>query len=301
MSFSKKQKVNQMNKTFRASRFLRGIYANIRNYSNTPSHITYEGIYNSFAEAQSKFYTQTGYLTEEYMEGEAKKVSDIVNSEINQYEGNYRERDLLLLLSGMRVLEIKILDVGSGFGLTYHYLRSNLNKNFSYTALDLPKVISIATEIFSQNSNFDSTTLENLEENKYDLVNFGSSLQYFEDYRQTLNKILASNPSTIFISDTPVGKVETFVTLQVNMKDRNIPRWVFSFSEINQIFKDHDYELVSQTVVDWHCDMHNFLNFPNEYHHIRHMNLIFEKLHTKVPSSKTIQNQSGKDKTKDRS
>lgn len=288
-----------MNKAFRASRILRGIQAKIRLITNTQTHITYEGVFKSFAEAQSKIYTQTGYITEEYMEGEAKKVSDIVNSEANQYEGNYRERDLLLLLSGMRGLRIEVLDVGSGFGLTYHYLNSNLKKNFRYTAIDLPKVISAASGIFAQNANFSSTTFENLKEKKYDLVHFGSSLQYFEEYRTTLIKILANNPRTILISDTPVGNLESFVTLQVNMKDRIIPRWVFSFTELEQIFKDHDYGLVSHAIVDWHNGIHNFSNFPKDFQHIQHMNLIFEKSHTNVSIAKSTENHGRKYKTKD--
>lgn len=288
-----------MNKAFRTSRILGGIHAKIRLNSNTQSHITYEGIFKSFAEAQSKFYTQTGYITEEYVEGEAKKVSDIVNSEVNQYEGNYRERDLLLVLSGMRDIRIEVLDVGSGFGLTYHYLNTNLKKNFSYTAIDLPRVMSVASEIFAQNPNFSSTTFENLKEKKYDLVNFGSSLQYFEDYRTTLTKILANNPRTILISDTPVGNLESFVTLQVNMKDRIIPRWVFSFTELEQIFKDHDYRLVSHAIVDWHNEIHNFSNFPRDYHHIQHMNLIFEKLDANVSIAERIENHGRKYETND--
>ncbi len=271
--------------TFKTSSTLRRIYAIFYQKMNTRSYITYEGVYKSFTEAGSRLDTQTGYLSDEYLEGETRKVTNIINSKSNLYEGNYRERDLLLLLSGMQCPKTNILDVGSGFGLTYHYLNINLKKNFDYTALDLPIVISIANEIFAQRPNFHSTTFESFQETKYDVVNFGSSLQYFEDYRAVLLRIIANSPSVIFISDTPMAQIDSFVTLQVNMKDRKIPRWVFSFSEINQLLRDHEYELVSFSVVDWHDEIHNFLNFSSQYHHIKNMNLIFKKLNPITPSS----------------
>ena len=74
-----------------------------------------------------------------------------------------------------------------------------------------------------------------------------------------------------------MGEIDSFVTLQVNMKDRRIPWWVFSLSEIIQLLKDHEYEPISFAIVDWHNNIHNFSNFSSEYHHIEHMNLIFRK------------------------
>jgi len=244
---------------------------------NIQEFITYQGVFNSFDEAQKTLQFQTGYLTSAYLDSEARKVSGIVFNGTNDYEGNFRDRDLLLLLAGMPENEIQILDVGSGFGLTFYYLMTNLKKKIEYTALDLPEVLSIANKHFAHHSNFHTSNLIQQETQKFDLINFGSSLQYIEDYRAALFDALENKPEKIFIADTPVGKIDTFATLQVNMKDRNIIRWVFSISEIEDIFNEHDYHLIGATKVDWHNEIHNFLNFPKEFHHIEHMNLIFEK------------------------
>jgi putative methyltransferase (TIGR04325 family) len=280
MSITEDPKIKLMKKAIRAVSYPFCLFVRCFRNLNSSKPITYYGVYKNFNEAQGALQSQTGYLTPEYLYSESKKVTEIVSNRKNVYAGNYRDRDLLLLLAGMPEDEIRILDVGSGFGLTFHYLIANLNKKIEYTALDLPEVISIANKNFAQYPNFHSSTFESLAPQPYDLVNFGSSLQYFEDYRSTLFEVLVKKPKFLFIADTPVSLTESFVTLQVNMKDRKIPRWVFSLSEIIQIFKEYDYNLVASTKVDWHSNIHNFLNFPEAYHHIKNMNLIFEKINT---------------------
>ncbi len=245
--------------------------------TKTQDHITYQGVFKSFDDARKTLHFQTGYLSKDYLDTESRKVSEIVWHRNTEYEGNYRHRDLLLLLAGMPENDIHILDVGSGFGLTFYYLITNLRKTIEYTAVDLPEVNSIANKYFAQYSNFHTSNIKSLDSQKYDIINFGSSLQYIEDYQAALFDVLEKKPNTIFIADTPVGKKETFATLQVNMKDRKIIRWIFSLSELKEIFNEHDYRLVGSTKVDWHNDIHNFLNFPEEFHHIEHLNLIFQK------------------------
>lgn len=119
--------------------------------------------------------------------------------------------------------------------------------------------------------------LSDLKNRNFDVVYFGSSLQYFEDYRESILLALKGSLQVVLIADTPVGDLETFVTCQINMEYRKIPRWVFSLSEIKEIFKDEEYELIEIASVDWHSNIHNFLNFPEEYHHISHKNMVFSR------------------------
>ena len=123
--------------------------------------------------------------------------------------------------------------------------------------------------------NFTPVTFDSVRTEKFDLVYFGSTLQYIEDYEQYLLKIFKLRTPIIFICDTPMGEVGTFTTIQVNMQNRRIPRWVFSKTELVDVFYRNGYQLVAQSEVDWHQSIHNFMNFPSEYHHISHQNLLF--------------------------
>ena len=242
------------------------------------NNVTYEGIFKDFSQVFSTYKKNVGYVTEEYLISEKDKVAGILAKPSEQYKGNDRDHYLLLLLSSIPKDIIKILDVGSGFGLTFHFLNDKLEKKLEYTGVDLPEISEIAFQKFGHHYNYNFSNLFDIQDQEFDVVYFGSSLQYFQDYKKTLTQVLANSPQMVCIADTPVGEIETFVTCQVNMKNRKIPRWVFSLSEINEIFNGAKYELINTTKVDWHNDIHNFSNFPEEYHHISHMNLVYRRL-----------------------
>jgi len=257
----------------RAVRTAIRVFANDRNNKN----ITYEGTFENFSEVFSLYKENVGYVSEEYLISERNKVSEILANSADTYTGNNRDNYLLLLLSSIPKDKIRILDVGSGFGLTFLFLNNNLEKAIEYTGIDLKAISDIALQYFGHHRNFHLLNLSDIRNENFDVVYFGSSLQYFENYKKTLLQTLESSPQIVFIADTPVGDLATFVTCQVNMKNRKIPRWVFSFSEIIEIFKGEEYELIAIDSVDWHSNIHNFSNFPKAYHHISHKNLVFSR------------------------
>lgn len=243
-----------------------------------PPNITYEGIYKDFDHVLSKYSNNVGYVSEDYLISEGNKVAEIMRQPPEQYAGNERDHHLLLLLTSIQKRKIRILDVGSGFGLTFLFLNNKIGSKLDYTGIDLPEISEVSLRYFGGNSNFHLSCLSELDEKEFDLVYFGSSLQYFEDYQKTISQTLANSPQMVLIADTPVGELETFVTCQVNMKNRKIPRWIFALSEIDEIFNSAKYELINLTSVEWHSDIHNFSNFPKEYHHISHKNLLYRKM-----------------------
>ncbi len=239
--------------------------------------ITYEGIFQDFQEVEKWYSTAASYTNQEYLENESRKVDQVITVFDSNFEGTYRDRDLLLMAAIFTTKKLRILDIGAGFGLTYLYLLSNLETEIEYTALELKETVEILNEKYANYSNFKAVSDFQELDQDYEVVYFGSSLQYFEDYRETLNSVSKLHPSFILILDTPTGNVKSFVTAQVNMEGRVIPRWVFSLLELQAHLETQGYRLVGKTVVDWHQDIHNFENFPAEYHHIRHMNLIFRR------------------------
>ena len=247
-------------------------------FSRTKSTpITYEGIFSNFQQVEIKHSIVASYTNQEYLEKESQKINQVITAFDSNIEGTYRDRDLLLMAAVFTTKKLRILDIGAGFGLTYLYLLSNLETEIEYTALELKETVEILNEKYANYSNFKAVSDFQELDQDYEVVYFGSSLQYFEDYRETLNSVSKLHPSFILILDTPTGNVKSFVTAQVNMEGRVIPRWVFSLLELQAHLETQGYRLVGKTVVDWHQDIHNFENFPAEYHHIRHMNLIFRR------------------------
>ena len=116
-------------------------------------------------------------------------------------------------------------------------------------------------------------TLDLAPKSKYDLVYFGSSLQYFEDWKAMIHMAVSSNPKYILISDTTVGDIETFVCAQVNDTRTVIPRWVFGIAELDELFINFGYKRILRTTN--YYPFHNFYNYDGEHRNIEHANLAF--------------------------
>ena len=241
-------------------------------------NITYEGVYRNFIDARMSQDNLTGYVNENWLDIEIVKLEKMIEtySKNPQIDGNYRDRDLLLVVAGMNAEEIKILDIGSGFANTFFYLKSNFKKRIDYIAVDLKEIVHTLNQRMHGYGNFKAYTFDEVPSEKFDLVYFGSSLQYVEEFENHLVQICKLKPPAIFISDTPMGNENTFVTVQVNMEGRRIPRWVFSKTEVIGLLECHGYKLVAESLVDWHQKIHNFDNFPTNYRQTQNYNLLFE-------------------------
>lgn len=241
-------------------------------------NITYEGVYRNFIDARMSQVNLTGYVSENWLDIETVKLEKLIEtySKNPQIDGNYRDRDLLLVVAAINAEKIKILDIGSGFANTFFYLTSNFKKQIDYIAVDLKEIVHTLNQRMRGYGNFKAYTFDKVPSEKFDLVYFGSSLQYVEEYENYLVQICKLKAPVIFISDTPMGSENTFITVQVNMRGRRIPKWVFSKMEVVGLLESHGYTLIAESLVDWHQKIHNFDNFPTSYRQTRNCNLLFE-------------------------
>ena len=242
------------------------------------SNITYSGIYSNFKEVQNQFAIINQYSSSEQFcitADQAKKLlSDSESgSFINIGWASQRLNFLANFLSALDFESLKILDIGGGFGETYLHVKRSTKCNIRYDIIELEKTVEVGKSIFKNNHDLNFFTLDTYSKNKYDLVYFGSSLQYFEDWKEIIKIAIASNPEFILITDTPVGAVPTFVCAQVNDPRAIIPRWVFNIEDLEVLFSTFGYSLVLGN--SNYYPFHNFYNYEGEYRNIEHANLVF--------------------------
>lgn len=141
-------------------------------------------------------------------------------SKLNQPNTNYREYLLLAAIYkfSSRDIPIKVLDVGGNLGQVaisifsilgseniakWHIIETNKIVDLSLQIEDFPPKI----QLFEN----DSTGTDS----QYDLIHFGSILQYLDRWEETLaNYLVRYSPNVVVFSDAMVGNVQTFVTLQ---------------------------------------------------------------------------------------
>ena len=173
--------------------------------------------------------------------------------------------------------KIRVLDIGGGLGVSFLDLKfSNPEIKTEYTVYELPEIVQLGKEFSNtyKELNFCSDFPKKSE--SYDVILFGSSLQYFENYQEIIESTCALKPTYIILTDHPMGVVSSFICAQVNMKDRVIPRYVFNLNEIILLFEEKNYKLIHKSVNFY--PFHNFSNYEGDYQKTLHYNIVFESI-----------------------
>lgn len=182
------------------------------------------------------------------------------------------------LLCAERKGTINILDIGGGFAVSYiELLKRCTLQNYFYTVCEI--------DVFCQHYQAHSFLKEknicfinSLEKivKRYDLVLFGSSLQYFSNYSETLADIIqrAQFPEYILMTHTPVTSYPTFATAQVNMDNKKIPNWIFNIDSLGHVFLKNGYSCLFRSAIS---RAGVFDDFKEEYVNYRSANLLFKK------------------------
>ena len=131
---------------------------------------------------------------------------------------------------------IKILDYGSN-KLVYSNIRNKINlKKINFSIYD-----PFVEKIKKIKSNINIFNEKKFLMKKWDMVNFGSSIQYIEKL-SVLNEINFFNCKVVLITHTPISLSKKYYSKQKNHK--NLKQNIHSFNEVVQFFKKKKFKLV---------------------------------------------------------
>jgi putative methyltransferase (TIGR04325 family) len=242
--------------------------------------ITYEGIFDSFEAVIRSYGNQPDYSTDLDRALSKEKLHTLIshyNSRIDLLPNwsSCRFNFFSSFVSGLEFNKIKVLDIGGGYGETYLHLKQATSKVFEYRIFELDFTVDESESEFKDFS--EVSFLKSITDLEFspDVVYFGSSLQYFNEYNSILLTAVDFQPRFIIISDTPMGDIKSFACAQVNMPGIVIPRWVFNKSEIFSLLESEGYRVIHDSAN--YYPFHNFNNYPSSYQNITHKNIIFTR------------------------
>jgi len=187
---------------------------------------------------------------------------------------------LIDLLSVIKKDQINFFDYGAG-NLNLFYYLSNKLKKINYYFFDQPDVIEILKE-FKNDNKLDNLIIDpNLKETKFDLVYFGSSLQYIKDYKKDILKF-KNNSKYLLISQCPFFKNkdlnnEFIILKQINMHPSINFLYALNYYNFINFMRENNFILVEENF-NKVTKFLNFKNFKKEYKNIDMYDLFFKKL-----------------------
>ena len=184
------------------------------------------------------------------------------------------------LISVIKKDKINFFDYGAG-NLNLFYYLSYKFKKINYYFFDQPAVIETLRDFENENKLENLIIDPNLKENKFDLVYFGSSLQYLKDYKQHILKF-KTNTEYLLISQCPFFKnkdlnAEFVILKQINMHPNINYLYAFNYYYFINFMKENNFILVEESF-NRITKFLNFKNFKKEYKHIDMYDLFFKKI-----------------------
>lgn len=187
---------------------------------------------------------------------------------------------LIDLITVMNKKSISFFDYGANNLNLFYYLNKKF-ENLTYYFFDQPNVMKLLS-IFKENLNLQNLIVSSsVSQNKVDLVYFGSSLQYLENYKEEIEKF-GNSTNYLLISQTPFFKNkdlknEFIVLKQVNMHPNINYLYSFNYYLFIDFMKKNNFILVDNNL-NKVTKFLNFKNFKKEYKDIDMYDLLFKKI-----------------------
>jgi len=184
-------------------------------------------------------------------------------------EGIYNHiRDIFSLsLIFINKKKIKVLDYGSNI-LALSNLKSKINTKFIEFSIYDP-FYQKTKSIKPFKINFINHQKE-LKKKKFDIINFGSSIQYIENLNILNEQINFKTVKRILITHTPFCNKSNYITKQTNHK--NLIQNIYTLLYIKHFFKNKGFQLVFKS-----RNHDKYIACKNMKSKTYSLNLIFEK------------------------
>ena len=184
-------------------------------------------------------------------------------------EGIYNPtRDIFSLsLIFINKKKIKVLDYGSNI-LALSNLKSKINTRFIEFSIYDPFYQKIKS-IKPFKINFINQQIK-LKKKKFDIINFGSSIQYIENLNILNKQINFKTVKRILITHTPFSIKNKYVSKQTNHK--NLIQNIYTLSYIKFFFKTKGFQLIFKS-----RNQDKYIACKNMKSKTYSLNLIFEK------------------------
>lgn len=199
--------------------------------------------FSSYEEAKKSYSNVSDYINENL---ESLKSDKFLIPEKIKFENKY---NLIPILSSTFEKNVSILEFGGGNNPIFSYIKFiDKNRNIYSTVVEKESFVKkFKNKIPDEYKNFIEYVdkLEKIPQKKFDIVYFGSSLQYFVNHEELFLDIFNFEPKYIAISRTFFSlNNEDFYVLQNNIENNIFPYKMISLNKFLNLLNGNKYQLI---------------------------------------------------------
>ena len=240
--------------------------------------VIWQGIYNSFEEAGAE---QSVFVHEAWIDRSVQRLrasyaeSASVTTTI---DADILVGPILAMSSHSRC--VKVLDVGGNLGQLGLAIKGRLPSiGLDWMVLERADFLAACAEVISTPAGLEFfSRLEDLSGKQIDVLHFGSSIQYLDDWEAFLKSAVKSHsPEWIVISDAMAGdNIRSFVTRQTYYDGYLVSRF-FNTSDLDEVLSRAGYGLEYRAIFlnERNKGYYPALSLPEEFRIPYPLNLIY--------------------------
>jgi putative methyltransferase (TIGR04325 family) len=208
---------------------------------------TWEGIYETFAEAGAEATVFEGTVWLDKIV--ARATSSLERSTGGRIPPVAVNTDYALpfvaALAASRGRPLRILDFGGGMATSYVPLRAMLPREqaIDFVVVENAAICDRGAQLFAADASVQFRTELPVAPERFDIVHFGSSLHYVDDWKGVLAGVTALEPEHLLFADLTAADNRSFVTTQ-RFHDRRIPVRFWNVDEFIGAVTALGYELL---------------------------------------------------------
>lgn len=176
---------------------------------------------------------------------EKKKSQTFLKPKFIHFENKY---SCVPILVSLLKDNISILEYGGGDNPVYSYIKNTTVKNIYSVVIEKKSFVKkfsnkVPDEFKEEISYIDD--VDNVSENKFDIIFFGSSIQYSKDHEKLLSKMFSFDSKYIIISRTFFNFLDDdFFVIQNNIPNNTFPYKMINFENFVKFMERNSYNLI---------------------------------------------------------
>lgn len=234
----------------------------LRNYlrkNNFILHQSHIGMYADTTELKKdlkkKNFSQTignNDQNHQHVEVQIKKNINNANDFLNDKKISWNERESFLChaLTLFPKKEINVLDIGGGLKPCYFTLKNSLPHKIKCHVIEFENIVKGSKKIYENIEDLTYST-EFPKNMNFDVIYFGSSIQYFDNLNFLFEKIIDYKPNLIAFSYTSFAENhKTFTTGTYTFHRKFItPATIYNINDFIEFFSKNNYLLKHKSIM----------------------------------------------------
>tara|TARA_B100000767_G_C19773217_1_gene541217 strand:+ start:4124 stop:4858 length:735 start_codon:yes stop_codon:yes gene_type:complete len=166
--------------------------------------------------------------------------------------------------------KLMVLDYGGGNNPIFSYIKATSNISVETNIIETKKYCDIINKkIPKKYKKFVKyfSSIDQIKRKKIDIVCFNSSIQYIENYKEEITKLIKFNPKYILVTrSTFQNEKEDYFTLETIIKGKFHPYIFFSYSKFIKFLNEKKYKLIFSNKYNQNRYQHKSIKGVNFFH-----------------------------------